>query len=123
MSPRANLHGGFQRGGNGAVPSKNVRHVTSSIRITAARPRPWHGRLRDALAADAFEIHYQPIVSLDDRRVAHYEALVRLADDPRGGLVAPARFLEAAERYGLVTEIDRLVLGRVIALLAGGFAG
>jgi EAL domain-containing protein (putative c-di-GMP-specific phosphodiesterase class I) len=112
------------------VPSKNVRHMASSTPISAARnparaapTRPWHGRLRDALAAGAFEIHYQPIVSLRDRRVAHYEALVRLADDRRGVLVAPGRFLEAAERYGLVTDIDRLVLGRVIALLAAGFAG
>jgi EAL domain-containing protein (putative c-di-GMP-specific phosphodiesterase class I) len=105
------------------VPSKNVRHVTSSIPISTARPRPWHGRLRDALSTGAFEIHYQPIVSLRDRRVAHYEALVRLADDRRGGLVAPGRFLEAAERYGLIGDIDRLVLGRVIALLGAGFAG
>jgi EAL domain-containing protein (putative c-di-GMP-specific phosphodiesterase class I) len=97
--------------------------MPSSTPISAARHRPWHGRLRDALAAGAFEIHYQPIVSLRDRRVAHYEALLRLADDRRGGLVAPGRFLPAAERYGLVAELDRLVLARVIALLADGFAG
>lgn len=105
------------------MPSKNVRHMASSPPIVASRMRPWHGRLRDALRDGAFEIHYQPIVSVHDRRVAHYEALVRLADDRRGGLVAPGRFLEAAERYGLIVDIDRLVLGRVIALLAAGHAG
>ena len=34
-------------------------------------------------------LHYQPIVSLRDGRVSHYEALVRLADEPDGRLVAP----------------------------------
>jgi EAL domain-containing protein (putative c-di-GMP-specific phosphodiesterase class I) len=80
--------------------------------------RPWLARLRRALAEDLFAVHYQPIVSLADGRPAHYEALVRLADEgPSGPLIAPGRFLPAAERYGLVREIDRLVLARVAALL------
>jgi EAL domain-containing protein (putative c-di-GMP-specific phosphodiesterase class I) len=81
--------------------------------------RPWLGRLRRALAQDLFVLHYQPIVSLGDGSVAHYEALVRLADEPAGCLVAPGRFLPAAERYGLVREIDRMVLGKVATLLGG----
>jgi EAL domain-containing protein (putative c-di-GMP-specific phosphodiesterase class I) len=64
-------------------------------------------------------LHYQPIVSLRDGTVSHYEALVRLADDPGGQLVAPGRFLPAAERYGLIREIDRMVLAQTVALLAG----
>jgi len=79
--------------------------------------RPWLARLRRALKEDLFAVHYQPIVSLADGRPAHYEALVRLADEPSGPLVAPGRFLPAAERYGLVRDIDRLVLARVAALL------
>jgi EAL domain-containing protein (putative c-di-GMP-specific phosphodiesterase class I) len=79
--------------------------------------RPWLARLRRALREDLFAVHYQPIVSLADGRPAHYEALVRLADDPSGPLVAPGRFLPAAERYGLVRDIDRLVLAGVAALL------
>ena len=42
---------------------------------------------------------------------------MRLADEPDGRLVAPGRFLPAAERYGLIREIDRMVLGKVLALL------
>ena len=79
--------------------------------------RPWLGRLRRALAEDRFALHYQPIVALSDQRVSHHEALVRLDDEPDGRLVAPARFLPAAERYGLIRELDRRVLERVIALL------
>jgi EAL domain-containing protein (putative c-di-GMP-specific phosphodiesterase class I) len=80
--------------------------------------RPWLARLRRALEEDLFVLHYQPIMSLEDRSVSHYEALVRLADEPGAGLVAPGRFLPAAERYGLIREIDRMVLGKVTALLA-----
>jgi EAL domain-containing protein (putative c-di-GMP-specific phosphodiesterase class I) len=81
--------------------------------------RPWLARLRRALQEQSFVLHYQPIVSLRDGTVSHYEALVRLADDPGGQLVAPGRFLPAAERYGLIREIDRMVLAQTVALLAG----
>jgi EAL domain-containing protein (putative c-di-GMP-specific phosphodiesterase class I) len=80
--------------------------------------RAWLTRLRRALCEQRFVIHYQPIVSLRDGGVRHHEALVRLADGPPGALVAPAAFLPAAERYGLVCDIDRLVLDRVLAVLA-----
>jgi EAL domain-containing protein (putative c-di-GMP-specific phosphodiesterase class I) len=79
--------------------------------------RPWLGRLRRALADDLFVLHYQPIVSLKDGRVTHYEALVRLADEASGRLVSPVSFLPAAERYGLIRDIDRMVLDKVAALL------
>jgi EAL domain-containing protein (putative c-di-GMP-specific phosphodiesterase class I) len=79
--------------------------------------RPWLARLRHALVEDLFVLHYQPIVSLADGRVSHHEALLRLADGPDGRLVAPGSFLPAAERYGLVREIDRMVLDKVTTLL------
>ncbi|HYB22338.1 MAG TPA: EAL domain-containing protein, partial [Solirubrobacteraceae bacterium] len=75
-------------------------------------------RLRCAIEHGLFVLHFQPIVSVGDRRVCHHEALIRLADRPDGRLLAPALFLPAAERYGLIADIDRLVLDRVIALLA-----
>jgi EAL domain-containing protein (putative c-di-GMP-specific phosphodiesterase class I) len=85
--------------------------------------RPWLARLRRALQEDLFVLHFQPIVSLSDGTVSHHEALVRLADEPGGRLVAPGRFLPAAERYGMIREIDRLVLAKVAALLGAGHGG
>ncbi len=84
--------------------------------------RPWVARLRRALEQERFELHFQPIVSLRDGSVSHYEALLRLADGAAGELTPPALFLPAAERYGLVREIDRMVLGRVARLLGRGRA-
>jgi EAL domain-containing protein (putative c-di-GMP-specific phosphodiesterase class I) len=85
--------------------------------------RPWLERLRRALERDLFVLHYQPIVSLKDGRVAHHEALLRLADGPEGRLIAPARFLPAAERYGLIRDIDRMVLDKVAAMLGSQEGG
>ncbi len=78
----------------------------------------WLARVRHALAEDLFVLHYQPIVALANGRVAHHEALLRLADDPRAGEQPPALFLPAAERGGLIGDIDRMVLDKVTALLA-----
>jgi EAL domain-containing protein (putative c-di-GMP-specific phosphodiesterase class I) len=80
-------------------------------------------RIRRALAEDLFVLHFQPIVCLADGRIARYEALLRLDDDPRTGLLAPGAFLPAAERGGLIGEIDRWVLEKVTAMLAGTRAG
>ncbi len=90
--------------------------------------RPWLERLRRALERDLFVLHYQPIVALQPERsdgraggrIANYEALLRLADEPDGRLLGPGLFLPAAERYGLIRDIDRMVLAKVAALLAPG---
>jgi EAL domain-containing protein (putative c-di-GMP-specific phosphodiesterase class I) len=102
-----------------------VGEDAGSLTITPARlrPRPWLGRLRGALRAGLFVVHYQPIVALDGGEVSHYEALVRLADEPGGRLTAPGAFLGAAERHGLAPAIDRLVVGRVAALLGDALMG
>jgi EAL domain-containing protein (putative c-di-GMP-specific phosphodiesterase class I) len=75
---------------------------------------PSLARLQRALREGRLVLHYQPIVSLRDGRIAHHEALVRLAD-ARGGLIAPAEFLPAAERYGVIRAIDREVLDKALA--------
>jgi EAL domain-containing protein (putative c-di-GMP-specific phosphodiesterase class I) len=85
---------------------------------TGLHGRSWLARLRRALREQRFEIHYQPIVCLREGRIAHHEALLRLADRPRGRLIAPGAFLPAAERYGLIGAIDRMVVERVVARLA-----
>jgi EAL domain-containing protein (putative c-di-GMP-specific phosphodiesterase class I) len=95
------------------VPQPGAERICSPAGL---QRRPWLARLRRALAEEEFVLHYQPIVSLADGRVCHHEALVRLADEPRG-LIGPASFLPAAERYGLIGAIDRMVLEKVAALL------
>src|SRR5271165_4653946 len=116
--PRVFLHGG-PAARPGAGPGLLATGSLEDDFCSAAglHRRPWLERLRRALARGSFVLHFQPIVSLADGRVSHYEALLRLADEADGSLVAPGQFLPAAERYGLIREIDRMVLTRVIALL------
>jgi diguanylate cyclase (GGDEF)-like protein len=62
-----------------------------------------------ALARDEFVVHYQPIVALQDRRVAGVEALVRW-NHPTQGLLSPAQFLPLAAETEQIAAISRIVL-------------
>ena len=77
----------------------------------------WGEKIRAALAEDRLVLHAQPIRGLTSESSAEYELLVRmLADD--GELIAPLEFIPAAERLGLIGEIDRWVVRHAIRLLA-----
>jgi EAL domain-containing protein (putative c-di-GMP-specific phosphodiesterase class I) len=94
--------------------------------ITASRGGSWPAwpeRLRRALREQRFVLHYQPIASVQTGEVSHYEALVRMVDESDGSLIAPNNFLPIAERHGLIGEIDRLVIGRVLATLGDAQSG
>ncbi len=66
-------------------------------------------RLRHALTAEQFVVHYQPIVSLGTGGFDAVEALVRWSPGP-GRLVGPDRFISAAEDSGLIVALGEWVL-------------
>lgn len=70
----------------------------------------WVGRINDALRNDHFRLYYQPIISLGANPANEHwgEILLRLVDE-QDGLILPGRFTPAAERYGLMTAVDRWV--------------
>lgn len=65
--------------------------------------------MREALAAGAFEVHYQAKVDVLRRRITGVEALVRWPDAP-GGALSPAQFIPLAEETRLIIPLGHFVL-------------
>jgi diguanylate cyclase (GGDEF)-like protein/PAS domain S-box-containing protein len=83
----------------------------------AAAKLSWARRIHDALDEDRFLLYWQPILDLSTGAVSHGELLLRMRGDD-GELIAPGAFLPAAERLGLIHEIDRWVVRRAIRVIA-----
>lgn len=86
---------------------------TADLNDRALRFIAMDAELRRALAARAFELHYQPIVRLRDGAWVGAEALLRLrrAD---GTMVSPAHFIPVAEDSGLILQIGRWVIDSAV---------
>jgi EAL domain-containing protein (putative c-di-GMP-specific phosphodiesterase class I) len=82
--------------------------VTEFIRTAATQVN----RLRHDLAEHRFELAYQPIVRLSNRKVHHYEALLRFAQG-----ISPADRILFAEQTGIVEDLDIAVLCRAIKMI------
>src|SRR5581483_561412 len=65
--------------------------------------------LRQALIDGAFEVHYQPCISLRDNSIVGCEALVRWRH-PERGMISPADFIPVAEETGLINDLGEWVL-------------
>jgi len=75
----------------------------------------WADRIREAIDRERIVVYAQPIFDLRKECVAREELLVRMLDD-NDDVIPPSSFLPTAERMGLITEIDRLVLSKAIEL-------
>jgi diguanylate cyclase (GGDEF)-like protein/PAS domain S-box-containing protein len=97
---------------------RNRIHVYGSDGVSHHhREMHWVSRVTRAVEDQRLELFFQPIVSLGAPAArAFHELTVRLRDDS-GELVLPSEFIPAAERYNVMSVIDRWVVGQAIALL------
>ncbi|MDX6623585.1 MAG: hypothetical protein QOE75_1517 [Solirubrobacterales bacterium] len=83
----------------------------------ARRVQTTSARIRDALTHDRLSLATQPIRSLASGGIERYELLLRMTGES-GELLPAASFIEAAERSGMVQELDRWVVSRALRILA-----
>ena len=73
--------------------------------------------LRRALERGEIKVFFQPIVRLEDRTVAGFEALLRW-DHPKLGRLSPAEFIPIAEESGTIVDLGIFALERTARELA-----
>lgn len=85
-----------------------------SLRQSALARRTCEQQLREAIARDELELHYQPQISLADDSIVGAEALLRWRH-PQHGLLAPGAFLHVVTSSPLAPLIDSLVIRKACA--------
>ena len=77
----------------------------------------WASRIYDALDNNSFCLFAQVILPLQSMELPIYELLIRMRDSD-GTIIPPGAFISAAERYNMVTKIDRWVVKNALTLLS-----
>jgi diguanylate cyclase (GGDEF)-like protein/PAS domain S-box-containing protein len=96
-----------KRQGSGYAIYEAAQDPYSAERLTML------SELGAAVRNGEMELHYQPRVTLEDRRLSGFEALVRWRH-PRLGLLPPARFIPLAELSDVIRPLTLWVLGEAL---------
>ncbi|MBL4645702.1 MAG: EAL domain-containing protein [Rhizobiales bacterium] len=105
------LYDAKRQGGNAITVFSDVSSETTAGRMEVAT------RLRRALANDELVLYYQPIIRLEDRSIAGFEALMRW-QHPEHGTLAPSEFIPIAEESNLISDIGLFALEEATQQLA-----
>ncbi len=84
------------------------------LRLLRRLRSPRYGML-DALQSDAIQVYYQPIVSLEDGKIAGAEALARW-QQPDGTFLSPDIFIPLAEQTGLITRLTEDIVRKIFPI-------
>ena len=98
-----------KEGGRGEGGSGTYRIFDPKMDQAAQAALQLKLELRGALANSEFRLHFQPIVSVKERRVSAFEALIRW-QHPSRGLVPPMKFIPMVETTSYIVPIGDWVL-------------
>ena len=99
------------RGGWYLLSTNDISHRVMQERVL------WKQRMEIALSENLFVLFVQPIVSIKDGSISHYEVLLRMRGEGNT-LIAPSTFIEIAEHTGLIHSLDKMVLSEAAVHLA-----
>jgi diguanylate cyclase (GGDEF)-like protein len=85
------------------------RFFERDMDVRAQARRQLEADLRRAIDRQEFELFYQPLISIEERSITQFEALIRWRH-PQRGIVLPDHFIEFAEDSGLILPIGEWVL-------------
>jgi diguanylate cyclase (GGDEF)-like protein len=128
--------------GEGASFGKLMQSANQALEVAHEREQPgWHAFVEapgtnvaaaavatqvntlfaGGIAAGRVQVQYQPVRGCNDQAAWQYrsEALVRVTGDD-GALIPAGLFIPAVKRQGLLGDLDRLVVERVIQRIASG---
>ena len=105
------MYNAKEQGGNRVCVYSQDQEMQIELRLK------WKNRICYALENDRFVLHLQPILNLRENRIVRHEALLRMIGE-NGELIPPSVFLNVAERFGLIHEIDRWVVCKAINIIA-----
>lgn len=86
-----------------------TKHTLADSHAAALNEIRLEQELQRAVDRNEFVLALEPILDLADRKIAGFESLIRW-EHPERGLLLPQEFLGAAERTGLIRDIDQLML-------------
>jgi diguanylate cyclase (GGDEF)-like protein len=95
------------------LKSEHSAFYSPDLNARAAEALAMESGLRRAIERDEFVLHYQPKITLSDRRICGLEALIRWRD-PQGGMVLPGLFIPVLEESGQIGEVGEWALRQAL---------
>jgi EAL domain-containing protein (putative c-di-GMP-specific phosphodiesterase class I) len=89
-----------------AAEAAENSHASHETALSAIR---LNSELKRALERNELLLFYQPIIDVQNMKIAGFEALMRWAH-PLNGMISPGIFIPVAEESGLINEMSRLAL-------------
>ena len=92
----------------------SIAHFEPAMDVEFDDRRFLEKELRLAIENKSLDVHYQPIVSSDGKRIVGAEALLRWTHPVRGP-IQPMQFVAVAEQAGLMGRLGEFVLRRALS--------